>query len=100
MCIQTGIVIDGPQGTDDNDILVLEEDSDYQLDITTITVQFSGFESHLHGVVEYEWAVGTTPGGEDTMSFIPYSLIHSEEDNVKGNGTFCWLTSYECNIRL
>jgi hypothetical protein len=90
--ILTGIVIDGPQGTDDNKVLILDEDYDYQLDTTTVTVQFTGFESHLHGVVEYEWAVGTTPGGEDTMSFIPYFLIHSEEDEVGRNGNLCLLS--------
>ena len=84
-------MIDGPQGTDDNKVLILDEDYDYQLDTTTVTVQFTGFESHLHGVVEYEWAVGTTPGGEDTMSFIPYFLIHSEED-VGRNGNLCLLS--------
>ena len=70
------------------DVLFLDEDSDYQEYTTTVTAQFTGFESHLHGVVEYEWAVGTTPGGEDVMSYVPYGLIHNEESDVKGNGRF------------
>ncbi|CAG2193139.1 unnamed protein product [Mytilus edulis] len=81
-----GIVIDGAEGTDNLDLLILDDDTDYQLHPTVVTVQFDGFESHLHGVMEYKWAVGTTPGGEDVMSFIPYGLIHSEEVSVKGNG--------------
>ncbi|VDI27589.1 Hypothetical predicted protein, partial [Mytilus galloprovincialis] len=82
-----GIVIDGAEGTDNLDLLILDDDTtDYQLHPTVVTVQFDGFESHLHGVTEYKWAVGTTPGGEDVMSFIPYGLIHSEEVSVKGNG--------------
>lgn len=79
-------MIDGAEGTDNLDLLILDDDTDYQLHPTVVTVQFDGFESHLHGVMEYKWAVGTTPGGEDVMSFIPYGLIHSEEVSVKGNG--------------
>ncbi|CAC5409205.1 unnamed protein product [Mytilus coruscus] len=80
-----GLVIDGAEGTDGN-TLVLNEDLDYQLDFSTTTLQFNGFESHLHGVVDYEWAVGTTPGGEDVMSYTPHGLVHSEEADVVGNG--------------
>ena len=77
--------MDGADGTDGNNY-VLEHDTDYQLDLSTVTLQFTGFESHLHGVVDYKWAVGTTPGGEDTLSYTPHGLIHSEEENVRGNG--------------
>ncbi|VDI79784.1 Hypothetical predicted protein [Mytilus galloprovincialis] len=80
-----GLVIDGAEGTDGN-TLVLNEDLDYQLDFSTTTLQFNGFESHLHGVVDYEWAVGTTPGGEDVMSYTTHGLVHSEEEDVVGNG--------------
>ena len=81
----TGLVIDGAEGTDGN-TLVLNEDIDYQLDFSTTTLQFNGFESHLHGVIDYEWAVGTTPGGEDVMSYTTHGLVHSEEADVVGNG--------------
>ncbi|XP_076076023.1 uncharacterized protein LOC143046845 [Mytilus galloprovincialis] len=80
-----GLVIDGPEGTDGK-TQMLNEDLDYQLDFSTTTLQFRGFESHLHGVVDYEWAVGTTPGGEDVMSYTTHGLIHSEEAEVVGNG--------------
>ena len=83
--------MDGPEGTD-GDNYVLEHDTDYQLHTSTVTLQFTGFESHLHGVVDYEWAVGTTPGGEDTLSYTPHGLIHSEEDNVHGNGK--WILGF------
>ena len=75
--------MDGADGNDDNNY-VLEHD--YQLHSSTVTLQFNGFESHLHGVVDYEWAVGSTPGGEDTLSYTPHGLIHSEEENFHGNG--------------
>ncbi|CAC5392346.1 unnamed protein product [Mytilus coruscus] len=65
-----GLVIDGAEGTDGN-TLVLNEDLDYQLDFSTTTLQFS---------------VGTTPGGEDVMSYTPHGLVHSEEEDVVGNG--------------
>ncbi|VDI54125.1 Hypothetical predicted protein [Mytilus galloprovincialis] len=80
-----GLVIDGAEGTDGY-TLVLNEDMDYQLDFSTTTLQFNGFESHLHGVVDYEWAVGTTPGGEDVMSYTTHGLVHSEEAEIVGNG--------------
>ena len=83
--------MDGPEGTD-GDNYVLEHDTDYQLHTSTVTLQFTGFESHLHGVVDYEWAVGTTPGGEDTLSYTPHGLIHAEEDNVHGNGK--WILGF------
>ncbi|OPL20593.1 hypothetical protein AM593_04880, partial [Mytilus galloprovincialis] len=57
-----GLVIDGAEGTDGY-TLVLNEDMDYQLDFSTTTLQFNGFESHLHGVVDYEWAVGISSSG-------------------------------------
>ena len=81
----TGLVFDGAEGTDDS-TLVIDKDIDYQQDYTTVTAQYTGFESHLHGVVHYEWAVGSTPGGEDVLSFTSHGLIHSEEAAVVGNG--------------
>ena len=61
-------------------------DVDYTVDTTTVTIQFDGFESHLHGVMMYEWAVGTSPGGEDVQPFMSEGIIHSEEENVAGDG--------------
>jgi hypothetical protein len=70
--------MDGADGIYDNNY-VLEHDTDYQLHLSTVTLKFTG-------VVDYEWAVGSTPGGEDTLSYTPHGLIHSEEENFHGNG--------------
>ncbi len=82
----TGLVVDGADGTDIPDNPDLGIDVDYTSDTTTVTVQFDGFESQLHGVMRYEWAVGTTPGGEDVQPFMSEGIIHSEEDSVAGDG--------------
>jgi hypothetical protein len=37
----------------------------------------------------YEWAVGTTPGGEEVQPFMPHGIIHKEEQDVKGDGRLC-----------
>jgi hypothetical protein len=39
---------------------MLGKDIDVTLDVTTVTVQFEGFESADQGIMGYEWAVGTT----------------------------------------
>ncbi|CAG2246701.1 unnamed protein product [Mytilus edulis] len=75
----------GADGTDEN-TPELGVDVDYTVDTTTVTVTFDGFESHLHGVMMYEWAVGTSPGGEDVQPFMSEGIIHSEEENVAGDG--------------
>ncbi|XP_060596420.1 uncharacterized protein LOC132750448 [Ruditapes philippinarum] len=75
----TGIVHDGPYEH-------LENDIDYQADTHTLTIQFSGFESSLHGILEYDWAIGTTPGSEDVQPYLEQGIIHNEEENVVGNG--------------
>lgn len=78
--------MDGADGTDIQDNPDMGVDIDFTSDTTTVTVQFEGFESHLHGVMSYEWAVGTTPGGEDVQPFMSEGIIHTEEDNVAGDG--------------
>ena len=66
-------------------------DVDYTVDTTTVTIQFDGFESHLHGVMMYEWAVGTTPGGEEVQPFMSEGITHTEEETVAGDGQyFVW----------
>ena len=78
--------MDGSDKTEIPDMSDIGVDIDYQSDISTVSVQFTGFESHLHGVMAYEWAVGTTPGGEDVQPFMPHGIIHREEKDVKGDG--------------
>lgn len=81
-----GTVIDGAAYTYNLPSLVLDGDIDYQSDITTVSMQFAGFTSHLHGVMAYEWSVGMTPGGEEVMPFTTHGIMHKEERNVTGDG--------------
>ncbi|XP_046562951.1 uncharacterized protein LOC124271844 [Haliotis rubra] len=84
---KAGIVIDGADSTERTDFIGIGSDMDYQKDTGVVTVQFAGFESHEHGVTYYDWAVGTTPGGEEVQPFIMAGLIHEEaETKVPGNG--------------
>ncbi|XP_071177975.1 uncharacterized protein [Mytilus edulis] len=81
---KAGLIVDGADGTDETSTEV-GVDVDYTIDTTTVTVQFDQFESHLHGVMMYEWSVGTTPGGEEVRPFMSEGIIHSEEKNVAGD---------------
>ncbi|CAG2236309.1 unnamed protein product [Mytilus edulis] len=81
-----GIVIDGTDNTDHDPVSEIGVDIDYQSDISTLSVQYTGFESHLHGVIDYEWAVGTTPGGQDVTTFSSDGILHIEEQNIAGDG--------------
>ncbi|CAG2247498.1 unnamed protein product [Mytilus edulis] len=83
---KAGIVIDGTDSTDHDPVSDIGIDVDYQTDISTLSVQFKGFESHLHGVMAYEWAVGTSPGGQDVTTFSSDGILHVEEQNIAGNG--------------
>ncbi|XP_052806221.1 uncharacterized protein LOC128235438 [Mya arenaria] len=69
----TGIAVDGPRGGISNDI-------DYQGDMHTVTMSFSGFKSSLHGIQTYDWAIGTTPQGEDVQPYLEYAIRHSETE--------------------
>ena len=84
----SGIVVDGADGTDIPNNPNMGVDVDYTVDTTTVTIQFDGFESHLHGVMMYEWAVGTTPGGEEVQPFMSEGITHTEEETVAGDGQY------------
>ncbi|KAK3612537.1 hypothetical protein CHS0354_024514 [Potamilus streckersoni] len=75
----TGIVTDGPS-------FGIEYDIDYQSDMSTITVAFSGFESSQHGIMGFEWAIGTLAGGEDVQPYMDTGIVHTETDSMAGNG--------------
>ena len=61
-----GTVLDGP---DPNNDLALQRDD-------TITATFYGWESQLcGGMMGYEWALGTIPGGTDVMGFTPEGIV-------------------------
>ncbi|KAL5014713.1 hypothetical protein ScPMuIL_008983 [Solemya velum] len=83
---KAGVAIDGADGSEDLDRNGLGFDLDLQADTNTVTVQFRGFESELHGVMSYGWAVGTEPGMEDIQPFIEVGIIHKEEEDVAGEG--------------
>ncbi|XP_019616821.1 PREDICTED: uncharacterized protein LOC109464310 [Branchiostoma belcheri] len=61
-------------------------DADYQMDNTAITAHFTGFESQLHGIAHYLWAVGTSSGAYDVQSFVSGGIVLTLEDEVKGGG--------------
>ncbi|KAK2165039.1 hypothetical protein NP493_1368g00012 [Ridgeia piscesae] len=61
-----GVVRDGP------DIGV---DIDYQLDVSTVTVTFGGYESQRDGVSRYEWAIGSAPRLDDVMPYSDIDLV-------------------------
>lgn len=84
------MVLDGADNIDkivsEKAIVDFESDLDYQLDSTTVTVQFTGFTSTMHGVMQFEIAVGTQPNGEDVLSFTEANIIHLEEPDTVGKG--------------
>ena len=62
------------------------DDIDYDVDSSSISVKFSGFESALHGISSFVWAVGTKPGLEDVQPFTEIGIYTSEEGNDAGTG--------------
>jgi hypothetical protein len=54
-----GAVVDGPAA-----------DIDFQVSLTTITANWSGFtDGDGTGIDRYEWAIGTTSGGTDVLAY-------------------------------
>ncbi|XP_078585863.1 uncharacterized protein LOC144867674 [Branchiostoma floridae x Branchiostoma japonicum] len=84
---KVGVVADGPHMTDSETDDVSTVDVDYQLQTGAVTVRFKGFESARHGIVHYEWAVGTAALWDDVM---PYSsagiVLHDEDLSMEGIG--------------
>ncbi|XP_038062441.1 uncharacterized protein LOC119732930 [Patiria miniata] len=72
---QTGYVTDGPS---------MVQDIDAQHERTTVSIWFDDFESQLHGISHYEWAVGTTPGGEDVQPMTSNGIVPGSDDDVHG----------------
>ncbi|KAK6192291.1 hypothetical protein SNE40_003784 [Patella caerulea] len=83
---KTGIVFDGPEGTVESNPTSV--DVDYQRETHTVTVQFSGFESRLHGFAYFDWAIGTTSGGEEAQPFLTAGLHHEERDDISGTSGY------------
>ena len=64
-----GMVNDGPD---------TQLDIDNEMDVSEVTVTFSGYESERDGVTHYQWAVGSAPRLDDVMPFSYINLV--EED--------------------
>ncbi|XP_066298079.1 uncharacterized protein [Branchiostoma lanceolatum] len=84
---KAGVVVDGPRMTDGEADDVSTVDVDYQLHTGTVTVRFRGFESARHGIVHYEWAVGTAALWDDVQ---PYSsagiVLYDDNADMEGLG--------------
>nr|XP_006817933.1 PREDICTED: uncharacterized protein LOC100377080 [Saccoglossus kowalevskii] len=76
-----GITDDGPD-TQTIGTNIVSVDTDYQKEDTVVTAQFHGFGSQVHGIVYYEWAVGTQPRLDDIQ---PYTDAGIVVDNQHGN---------------
>ncbi|KAI8516746.1 hypothetical protein Bbelb_053270, partial [Branchiostoma belcheri] len=61
-------------------------DVDYQRDASTVTVQFSGFESEQHGISHYEWSVGTEPRLDDVQPYTASGVVLSDHTDNPGGG--------------
>eukprot|EP00058_Branchiostoma_floridae_P003025 XP_002588513.1 hypothetical protein BRAFLDRAFT_79466 [Branchiostoma floridae] len=61
-------------------------DVDYQRDVSTVTVQFSGFESEQHGITHYEWSVGTEPRLDDVQPYTAAGIVLSDHTDNPGGG--------------
>ena len=42
-------------------------------------------QSQLHGISRYEWAVGTTPGGEDIQPLTSDGVVPGSDPSMPGN---------------
>lgn len=85
----SGVIIDGADGTEKG---IMGKDVDVTSDSSTVTAQFEGFTDDDQGIMEYEWAVGTTPGGEDLMGFTKQGIVLKEETAIAGNGNIHYFT--------
>ncbi|XP_035668230.1 uncharacterized protein LOC118410564 [Branchiostoma floridae] len=61
-------------------------DVDYQRDVSTVTVQFGGFESEQHGITHYEWSVGTEPRLDDVQPYTAAGIALSDHTDNPGGG--------------
>jgi hypothetical protein len=52
----------------------LPPDIDTQLSVTTISANWSGFSDAESGITGYEWAIGTTSGGQEILPFAPVGM--------------------------
>ncbi|XP_070573748.1 uncharacterized protein [Ptychodera flava] len=83
---KVGFVTDGPEIETNYEVEQMAVDIDYQKEIGTVTAQFTGFESEQHGIVHYEWAVGTTPRSDDVQPYISDGIVTDDQGYHIGEG--------------
>ncbi|XP_070573548.1 uncharacterized protein [Ptychodera flava] len=83
---KTGFVFDGPEDHVPGESMDGYVDIDYQRETGTVTAQFNGFESEQHGIVHYEWAVGSQPGLDDIQPYISAGIITDQDQSGLGGG--------------
>ncbi|XP_078620549.1 uncharacterized protein LOC144887293 isoform X2 [Branchiostoma floridae x Branchiostoma japonicum] len=76
-----GLVFDGAGAID---LSAPTTDVNYQLEATTVSLQFEGYESAQHGIAGYEWGVGTSPGTDDIQPFTDVGILASEDTPGSG----------------
>ncbi|XP_072034301.1 uncharacterized protein [Amphiura filiformis] len=78
----TGYVMDGPQQS------LTDGDVDAQIEANAVTITFFGFASTLNGLRSYQWAIGTTPGGEDIQPYTTDGIVlttkNSNDSDITG----------------
>lgn len=52
-----------------------EEDADFQRDVTSVGITFSGFDSPACGIRGYEWALGSEPGWSDILPYTGAGIV-------------------------
>lgn len=77
----TGHLIDGPDGTDADNQETIGADWDVTLDEHSVTMQFEDFRSQEYGIQHIEWAIGTTPNGEDVQPFMSEGVVLSDRSD-------------------
>ncbi|KAI8514390.1 hypothetical protein Bbelb_087140 [Branchiostoma belcheri] len=80
----SGLVFDGAGSSDLSQMVSTAIDVDYQLETTTVSLQFEGYESAQHGIIGYEWGVGTTPGADDIQPFTDMGIVAFDEPAGSG----------------
>jgi subtilisin-like proprotein convertase family protein len=73
-------------------------DVDTQLSVTTLSANWSGFSDPQSGIAGYEWAIGTTSGGQELLAFTPVGLQTGASTSAVdlllalANGATCYVT--------
>ncbi len=82
-----GAVTDGPNA-----------DIDFQVSLTAITATWSGFtDGDGTGIDRYEWAIGTTPGGQQVMAFTTTGISGTQA--TRSGLTLTSGTTYYVSVR-